>query len=110
MTLTAPLHAGKNYTVRFKNDVGSIGTALVITGWVPKHQAAVPTPQHTIAAPGCTNEMKGTVPSSASVRRLTVVVSLDPGESGRLEVLEDGAEHTSEDVTETTTWDMPVDP
>jgi hypothetical protein len=109
-TLTAPIHAGRSYTIRFKNDVNSTGVILLMAGWVPKNQSNVPSARSVAIAAGAEGELTGSVPGFAAVRRLTLAVSLDAGEKGKLEVLEDGAAHTTVDVTQTTTFEMPVDP
>jgi hypothetical protein len=108
--LTAPLHASKKYEVRFINDMASTGTVLVTGGWVPKHQQAVPASQSAAVAPATADGFDGKVPEFSRVRRLSITVSLDDGEFGVLEVLEDDRPHTRKPVIETTTFEMPVDP
>ena len=86
-TLTAPIHAGKRYKVSFQNDVKSTGTVLVMAGWVPKGGHAMPPTQGMNLAPGASSHFEGRVPAFSKVRRLSITVSLDQGESGVLEVL-----------------------
>ena len=109
-TLTPPIHAGKSYSVRFTNDNGSTGVVLVTAGWVPKHGNTVPGTQSMSVAPSAESSLGGVVPALADVRRLSVTVSLEAGESGTLELLEDAASIKDDDISETTTWEVPVDP
>jgi hypothetical protein len=109
-TLTAPIHADKRYKVTFQNDNQSTGVVLVVAGWVPKHQNNTPPAQVMALAPGGTSDFEGKIPPVTVVRRLSITVSLDKGEFGVLEVFEDDISHTFKIVTETTTFEMPVDP
>lgn len=83
---------------------------LLTAGWVPKNAKLSPKSRGLAIAPGSEKGFKGEVLEFSEVRRLSITVSLDAGEFGVLEVREDGNEHTTEDVTETTTFEMPVDP
>jgi hypothetical protein len=107
-TMRPPVHAGKNYKVRFSNDVGSPGVVLAIVGWVPNHQSVVPDPQHKAAAPARSVEIIGVVPSDVAARRMTIVIDLDMGEHGSLEVFEDDVLHFAEPVAQTTTFGLVV--
>ena len=62
-TMRPPVHAGKNYKVRFSNEVASTGVVLALVCWVPNHQSVVPYPQQKTAAPGGSVELTGVVPS-----------------------------------------------
>jgi hypothetical protein len=108
--LTAPIRAGKTYKVRFENDIGSTGVVLVMAGWVPKHRKMVPKAKGMTIAPKGSAEIALKVPEFPSVRRLSITVSLDAGESGLLEVFQGGEAHTRKVVTKTMTFEMPVDP
>lgn len=109
-TLTAPIHAGKSFKVRFENDNASTGTVLVVAGWVPKHGKTKPNTRGIVVAPSGSGGFGGTVLPFKIVRRLSITVSLDSGESGLLEVLEDGDVHFRKVVKKTTTFEVPVDP
>ncbi len=106
--LQKPVHGDRTYEVRFANDVESTGTALVLVGWVPNSGSAVPAAQERWVAPAATASVKGTVPASSAAHRMAIIVSLDKGEFGELELLENGKTHTVETITETTTWEMVV--
>ena len=106
--LQKPVHGGRTYEVRFANDVDSTGTALVMVGWVPNLASAVPASQTLSVAPAAKASVNGTVPASSAAHRMAIVVSLDKGEFGELELLENGVTHTVETITETTTWEMVV--
>jgi len=106
--LKRPVHQGRTYEVRFANDVESTGAALVLIGWVPNHGHAVPNAQEASVAPGGSAALNGTVPSPSAAHRMAIVVSLDKGEFGELELLENGASHSTEIIHETTTWEMVV--
>lgn len=110
MAVTEPIHANKSIEVRFRNDKTSTGVVLVKAGWVPKDGHDLPSIPSVIVAPATTDGFKTTVPVFTDVRRLSITVSLDDGEAGVLEVLENNAEHTLELVEETTTFEMPVNP
>ncbi|HET9930774.1 MAG TPA: hypothetical protein VFQ35_08810 [Polyangiaceae bacterium] len=105
----APVTEGNSYVVKFTNRVESTGVVLVVVGWVPKHERPVPPPQHMVVAPGATAEIGGKVPPFADARRMVIVASLDPGESGRLVVIENDVERENQRVTETTTWEALVE-
>jgi hypothetical protein len=107
-TMRPPVHAGKNYKVRFSNDDTSTGVVIAIVGWVPNHQSSVPDPQQKAAAPAGSVEITGVVPSDVAARRMTIVIDLDAGERGNLEVFEDDVLHFREPVSQTTTFGMVV--
>ena len=106
--LQKPVHGGRTYEVRFANDVDSTGTALVLIGFVPNLGSSVPAAQELTVAPAASASAKGTVPASSAAHRMAIVVSLDKGEFGELELLVNGKLHTVETITETTTWEMVV--
>ncbi len=107
-TMHPPIRAGKSYKVAFASDLASTGAVLLVVGWVPRHQQPVPAPEMLSIAPGQRVEVTGIVPSSASVRRLMIVVDLDAGELGKLVVLEDEVPHVFEDISSTVIWGMAV--
>jgi len=107
-TVQDPITEKNSYVVRFRNNVSSTGVVLVVVAWVPNHERPVPAPQHMTVAPGATAELSGTVPAAQDARRMTIVASLDAGESGRLTLLEDGDPSAIDDLAETTTWQVLV--
>lgn len=108
--LTAPIHAKKAIQVTFENDTrANTGIVLVTAGWVPKHQRMEPTARAIIVAPKATGTIELDVPDFEDVRRLSITVSLDAGETGWLEVVEGDREVVSEPVEETTNFEVPVD-
>lgn len=107
--LTAPIHAKKAIKVTFENDDTSTGIVLVTAGWVPKHQRMQPTSRAAVIAPKATGTIPLEVPDFEDVRRLSVTVSLDAGETGWLEVFEGEREVVSEPVKRTTNFEVPVD-
>lgn len=109
-TLTAPIHAHKRIKVRLENDATSTGSVLVTGGWVPKDQKIQPQTRSVAIARGASDGLEFEVPDFDKVRRLSVTVSLDKGESAWLEVFEGDEEIVSEAVATTTTFEIPVDP
>ena len=107
-TMKPPVQGTKPYTVRFSNDVGSTGVAIVVVAWVPNQGAAVPDPTQESVAPGGTGDLSDDVPAAALVRRMTVVVELDAGETGQIEVLQGSRSVFSEAVTQPMTYGMVV--
>jgi hypothetical protein len=110
-TVLKPVIEDSRYTVRFTNAAGSTGSVLVVVAWVPKHGQPVPAAQQMLVAPSSPpGELKGVVPDFSKARRMVIVASLDPGESGRLELLQNDAPHKSEHIAKTTTWESLVVP
>lgn len=109
-TLTAPIHAKRAIKVTFENDSTSTGIVIVTAGWVPKHERMEPTSQVVGISPKGSRTINLKVPPFDDVRRLSITVSLDAGETGWLEVLEGNEEVVSEAVTKTTTFEMLVIP
>jgi hypothetical protein len=103
-TVQDPIEEGTHYVVRFVNNVASTGSVLLIVAWVPNHERLVPAPQQTMIAPGASGELSGIAPLAENARRMLIVASLDPGESGRLTRLDNDVIRVIEDATETTTW------
>jgi len=107
--LLDPVHEGQKYAIRITN-TSKKGTVLLIVGWVPKQAHVVPDSKTvSVAAAAPTVEVTGTVPPFADARRMTVVASLDDGETATIELLENGVSKNLEDITETTVWEMVVD-
>jgi hypothetical protein len=106
--LQQPVRSGKTYRVTFRNRVDSTGVALVMVGWVPKTNHGVPSPQSIAVAPGAEVSLSGETPSAENAHRMAIVVSLDQGERGELALRVDGLPHTTENIDETTTWEMVV--
>ncbi len=105
----APVHEGQKYTVRLTN-TSDRDTVLLVIGWVPKHLHVVPDSKTvSVAAGGPPIEVTGIVPPFDDARRMTIVVSLDAGETAELELLENGELERRELLTETTVWSMVVD-
>jgi hypothetical protein len=105
----APIHENQSYEVRLTN-TSKKGTVLLIVGWVPKDGHTVPESQIvSVAAAAPTLEVKGVVPAFGDARRMTVVASLDAGETAKLELVENGLSRAHEDISETTVWNMVVD-
>jgi len=98
----------KPYTVRFANDVGSTGVAIVVVAWLPNQAAKVPEPTQMSVAPGGAAELHAEIPAANKARRMTVVVELDPGESGKVEVLEGSRSVFSETIGDSATYGMVV--
>jgi hypothetical protein len=107
--LLDPVHEGQTYTVKITN-TSLKGTVLLVIGWVSKQAHVVPDSKTvSVAAAAPTVAVTGTVPQFADARRMTVVASLDAGETATLELLENGVSKNLENITETTVWEMLVD-
>ena len=106
--LQQPVQGGKTYRIIFRNRVDSTGVALVMVGWVPKTNHSVPTPQSVVVAPGAEASLSGEIPKAENAHRMAIVVSLDRGERGELALRVVGAPDTTENIDETTTWEMVV--
>jgi len=103
-----PVQGGQPYTVRFANDIGGTGVAIVVVAWVPNHGADVPAPRQMSIARGGAAELSDLIPASALARRMTIVVELDAGETGQIEVLQGTQSVFSEAVTQPMTYGMVV--
>jgi hypothetical protein len=77
---------------------------------VPKDGATLPALPAVPVAPTATDGYKSKVEPFDKARRLSNTVSLEAGESGVFEILEDGAPHTARVVHETTTFESVVIP
>jgi hypothetical protein len=104
--------AGAKYAVRLTN-TSKKGTVMLVVGWVPKQAHIVPNSSTvSVAAASPTVERKGTVPDFDDARRLTVLVSMEAGETAKLDVLQDGdsiVDPGDQDIGETTIWEFVVD-
>lgn len=109
-TLTAPIHAKQAIKVTFENDRTSTGIVLVTAGWVPKHERMEPNSRSIVVAPKAKATLELEVPDFDDVRRLSITVSLDAGETGWLEVFEGAREVVAKPVKTTTNFEVPVDP
>jgi len=107
--LEGTVHEGQKYTVRLTNN-SKAGAELLLVGWVPKQAHGVPGPQSVSVAPSAPPiEIMGVVPKFADARLMTIVASLEAGQSAQLELLENGVSVASEGISETTTWQLVVD-
>jgi hypothetical protein len=111
IAVLAPTSEGSPYSVRFTNGVGSAGSVLVVVAWVPKQGRPVPRSQQVLVAPGSPpGQLKGVAPPFTNARRMVIIAALDAGESGLLELIQNDVVHTSEHITETTTWESLIIP